>query len=350
MLHPGSGLAKKAPRWVLAAELVETQRLYARVAARVEPEWIEAVAGDRVTREHFEPHWDEGRGEVVASERVQLYGLTLVPRRRVSFGAIDPATAREVFIREALVPGALATKGAFLAHNQRQVAEVAELEHKARRQDVLVDDETIAAFYAARLPDAVCTLAGFERWREEAERAGSARPLPHPRRADAPRRGARDRGALSGVDRDGRHPAAGEVPLRARASARRPDRDRAAGDAQPARRRPSHLAGARDGARQGHPLSEVAAQGLAQPAGADPRQRDRVPRGGARAAARRCPRRFAAGSASGCATRRRRRSGTMRRRRRISPSTFASSTRPGASWDATAIRRCCGRSSAKPRR
>jgi ATP-dependent helicase HrpA len=170
VLHPGSGLAKKSPRWVLAAELVETQRLYARVAARVEPEWIEAVAGERVTREHFEPHWDEGRGEVVASERVQLYGLTLVPRRRVSFGAIDAATAREVFIREALVPGALATKGAFLAHNRRLVAEVAELEHKARRQDVLVDDEAIVAFYAARLPDGVCTLAGFERWREGAER------------------------------------------------------------------------------------------------------------------------------------------------------------------------------------
>ncbi len=170
VLHPGSGLAKKSPRWVLAAELVETQRLYARVAARVEPEWIEAVAGERVTREHFEPHWDEGRGEVVASERVQLYGLTLVPRRRVSFGAIDGATAREVFIREALVPGALATRGAFLAHNRRLVAEVAELEHKARRQDVLVDDETIAAFYATRVPEGVCTLAGFERWREDAER------------------------------------------------------------------------------------------------------------------------------------------------------------------------------------
>jgi ATP-dependent helicase HrpA len=170
VLHPGSGLAKKSPRWVLAAELVETQRLYARVAARVEPEWIEAVAGERVTREHFEPHWDEGRGEVVASERVQLYGLTLVPRRRVSFGTIDAATAREVFIREALVPGALATTGAFLVHNRRLVAEVAELEHKARRQDVLVDDEAIAAFYAARLPDGVCTLAGFERWREDAER------------------------------------------------------------------------------------------------------------------------------------------------------------------------------------
>src|SRR5439155_8742476 len=101
-LHPGSGLAKKPPRWVLAAELVETTRLYARCAAKIEPEWIEAVAGDRVTRDYFEPRWDESRGEVVASERVALFGLTLVARRRVSFGAIDPAVAREVFIREAL--------------------------------------------------------------------------------------------------------------------------------------------------------------------------------------------------------------------------------------------------------
>jgi ATP-dependent helicase HrpA len=169
-LHPGSGLAKKPPRWALAAELVETTRLFARCAARIEPEWIEEVAGDRVTRDYFEPRWDEKRGEVVASERVQLYGLTLVPRRTVSFGRIDPAVAREVFIREALVPGALATRGAFLAHNVRQMKEVAELEHKARRQDVLVDPEAIAAFYAERIPADVASLAAFERWREEAER------------------------------------------------------------------------------------------------------------------------------------------------------------------------------------
>ncbi len=150
-VHPGSGLAKKRPKWVLAAELVETSRLFARCAAKVEPEWIEAVAGERVTRDYFEPRWDAERGEVVASERVQLYGLTLVPRRRVSFGNVDPKLAREVFIREALVPGALATKGAFLAHNRKLVAEIAELEHKARRQDVLVDDEAIAGFYAARI-------------------------------------------------------------------------------------------------------------------------------------------------------------------------------------------------------
>ncbi len=169
-LHPSSGLARKGGKWVLAAELTETSRLYARNAARIEPEWIEEVAGNRVTRDHFEPHWEERRGEVVASERVQLYGLTLVARRPVSFGAIDPVLAREVFIREALVPGALRTRGGFLAHNQELVAQIAELEHKARRQDVLVDDETIAAFYAERVPADVLSLVTFEQWRDAAER------------------------------------------------------------------------------------------------------------------------------------------------------------------------------------
>ncbi len=174
-LHPGSGLARKGAKWVLAAELVETSRLYARCAGRVEPEWIEAVAGDRVTRDHFEPHWDNDRGEVVASERVQLYGLTLVPRRRVSFGRIDPPLARQVFLREALATGVLATRGRFVEHNRRLIAEVAELEHKARRQDVLVDEEAIAAFYAERVPAEICTLAAFERWREAAEKDDPAR-------------------------------------------------------------------------------------------------------------------------------------------------------------------------------
>jgi len=190
-LHPGSGLArmsatgrsrartgpearsaegKTRAKWILAAELTETTRLFARCAAKVEPEWIEEVAGERVTRDYFEPHWEERRGEVVASERVQLYGLTLVARRPVSFGALDPAGAREVFVREALVPGAVRTKGAFLAHNQALIEEVAGLEHKARRQDVLVDDEALAAFYAQRIPPNVHSAASFERWRAEAER------------------------------------------------------------------------------------------------------------------------------------------------------------------------------------
>jgi len=114
--------------------------------------------------------WDEVRGEVVASERVQVYGLTLVPRRKVSFGSKDPDVAREVFIREALVEGRLATQGAFLAYNAKQMADVAELEHKARRQDVLVDPETIAAFYGERIPPGVHSLATFERWRADVEK------------------------------------------------------------------------------------------------------------------------------------------------------------------------------------
>jgi len=138
-LHRASGLVKKPPKWVLAAEPTETTRLFARCAARIEPDWVEAVAGERVTRDYFEPRWDRKRGEVVASERVTLYGLPLVPRRPVSFGRIDPAAAREVFIREALVPGELDTAGAFLAHNRALIEEVSKLEHKTRRQDVLVD-------------------------------------------------------------------------------------------------------------------------------------------------------------------------------------------------------------------
>ena len=169
-LHPGSGLARKGAKWVLAAELVETSRLYARCAAKIEPEWVEDVAGERVTRDYFDPAWDEKRGEVVASERVSLYGLTLVARRRVSFGAIDPVLAREVFIRDALVPGTLATRGDFVAHNRKLVADVALLEHKARRQDVLVDDAAIAAFYAERVPAHVHSLPSFEQWRVAAER------------------------------------------------------------------------------------------------------------------------------------------------------------------------------------
>jgi ATP-dependent helicase HrpA len=168
-LHPGSGMAKKAAKWVLAAELTDTTRLYARCAARVEPEWIEQGAGPLLERSYFDPQWDAARGEVVAAERVALYGLTLVPRRRVSYGAIDPSAAREVFLREALVTGEIATRGAFLAHNRQLIASIAELEHKARRQDVLVDDEALYAFYAERVPEGMHSTAAFERWRGAAE-------------------------------------------------------------------------------------------------------------------------------------------------------------------------------------
>ncbi len=170
VLHPSSALAKSRPKWVLAAELTETTRLYARCAARIEPEWVEAVAGERVEREYFEPRWDGKRGEVVASERLRLYGLPLVPRRPVSFGARDPAAAHQVFLREALAADALGVDAPFVAHNRRLVEEIAELEHKARRQDVLVDEEAIAAFYAERVAAGLHSRAGFESWRREAEK------------------------------------------------------------------------------------------------------------------------------------------------------------------------------------
>jgi len=170
-IFPGSGLRRKQPRWVLAAELVETTRLYARCAARIEPEWVEAVAGDLASRHYYDPHWDKERAMVAAYERVSLYGLTLVARRRVNYGPIDPKQARAVFIRGALVARDYDTRAAFFAHNGRLVQEVEALEHKARRRDVLVDEEAIFSFYDALVPEGVVNGAGFERWREEAERA-----------------------------------------------------------------------------------------------------------------------------------------------------------------------------------
>jgi ATP-dependent helicase HrpA len=169
-LHPGSGLAKKPPKWVLAAELTQTTRLFARCAARIDPLWIEAVAGDRVTRDYFDAHWDATRGEVIASERIQLYGLTLVPRRPVVYGPVAPVASREIFIREGLVEDALNVNAPFALHNRALVADIAALEQKARREDVLVDPEAIAAFFAERIPVDVHSRATFERWRKSAER------------------------------------------------------------------------------------------------------------------------------------------------------------------------------------
>jgi ATP-dependent helicase HrpA len=168
-LHPGSGINKKGAKWVMVGELADTTRLYGRCAARIEPAWIERVAGDRCERTYFEPHWDQVRGEVVASEKVALYGLTLVPRRRVSFGAIDPLLARDIFLREGLAPGEHGINAPFAEHNRKLLADIAELEHKARRQDVLVDEEDVVVFFDAIVPKDVSTRAGFEHWRAEAE-------------------------------------------------------------------------------------------------------------------------------------------------------------------------------------
>jgi ATP-dependent helicase HrpA len=169
-VFPGSGLRRKQPKWVVAAELVETTRLYARCVARIEPEWVEAAAGDLVKRHYFDPHWERDRAQVAAYERVTLYGLTLVPRRRVHYGPINPKEAREVFIRGALVAGEYDTRAPFLAWNRGLMKEIEALEHKARRRDVLVNEEAIYAFYDAVVPEGIVNGAGFEAWRSEAER------------------------------------------------------------------------------------------------------------------------------------------------------------------------------------
>ncbi len=170
-IHPGSRLARKAGRWVLAAELVETSRLFARCVARIEPVWVEQVAGSLVKRSWSEPRWDRKRGQVVANERGTLYGLPLYHGRKVNFGRIDPVQAREIFIREALVPAEVESRLPFLAHNRKLVADIQKLEHKARRPDILVDDALIHAFYDRHLPADVCQTRSLESWYRKASQA-----------------------------------------------------------------------------------------------------------------------------------------------------------------------------------
>jgi ATP-dependent helicase HrpA len=168
-LFPGSVIYKKAPKWVMAAELTETTKLYARCAAKIEPEWVEKVAVDLLRRHYFDPHWEKATAQVAAFERVSLYGLTLVPRRRIHYGTINPQESRDIFIKGALVAGEFNTRSPFFEHNRKLVAEVEELEHKSRRQDVLVDEERIYAFYDARIPAGIHNGADFDKWRREAE-------------------------------------------------------------------------------------------------------------------------------------------------------------------------------------
>jgi ATP-dependent helicase HrpA len=169
--HPGAHLSKKPGRWLVAAELVETTRLFGRGLAAIEPTWIPPIAGHLLKTQLLEPHWEKKAGEVVALERATLYGIVIYNNKRVNFGRVDLPAAREIFIREALVQGDWDTKLPFLAHNQKLIAQVQELEHKARRQDVLVDDELIHAFYDQQLPRDVCSGATLEKWyREEAKK------------------------------------------------------------------------------------------------------------------------------------------------------------------------------------
>ncbi|HKT98897.1 MAG TPA: ATP-dependent RNA helicase HrpA, partial [Paraburkholderia sp.] len=172
-LWPGSALVKKAGRWVVAAELVETSRLYARCIAKIEPEWLEKVGAHLLRKSLSEPHWEKRAAQVSAFERGVLYGLPVYQRRRVAFGKQDPARARELFIRGALVEGEFDTKLAFFAHNRKLLADIEQLEHKSRRQDVLVDDELIFGFYDQAIPEGIYSGASFERWyRDEVKQSG----------------------------------------------------------------------------------------------------------------------------------------------------------------------------------
>ena len=169
-IFPGSALRKKGPQWLMAAELTETTRLYARCAAAIDPAWLERVGAHLTKKSYHDPHWERQPAQAMAFERVTVYGLVVVPKRRVAFGPIDPGAAREIFIREALVHGQLETKAEFLRRNRELCGEVEELEHKSRRHDVLVDESHIFAFYDQRVPQDVWSGQQFERWRREAER------------------------------------------------------------------------------------------------------------------------------------------------------------------------------------
>ncbi|MFV2113116.1 ATP-dependent RNA helicase HrpA [Micromonospora sp. LOL_025] len=169
-LFPGSALFKKPPRWVMAAELVETSRLWGRVAGRVEPEWVEPLATHLVKRSYSEPHWEKKQAAVMAYEKVTLYGIPLVTSRKVNFGRIDPTLSRELFIRHALVEGDWQTHHRFWADNQRLLAEIEELEHRARRRDILVDDQTVFDFYDARIPADVVSGRHFDAWWKKTRR------------------------------------------------------------------------------------------------------------------------------------------------------------------------------------
>ncbi len=170
-LWPGSVIARKAGKWVVGGELIETSRLFGRTLARIEPEWVEKVGAHLLKVSWSDPHWEKKAGQVMAFERGTLYGLPVYQQRRVHFGPMQPKEARELFIRRALVDGEFETRLPFFAHNQRLVREIENLEHKSRRQDVLVDDELIHAFYDSQLPADIHNAVAFEHWYAEAAKA-----------------------------------------------------------------------------------------------------------------------------------------------------------------------------------
>ncbi len=168
-IFPGSSLHKKGAKWIMCAELVETGRLYARIAAKIEPEWIEPVAGALVKKQYSDPHWEKKPAQVIAFEQVSLFGLPIIPKRRIHFGRVDPQTSREIFIRDALVQGDWDCRAPFFKHNKQLIQSIELLEQKSRRRDVLVDDEVLYQFYDQRIPTSIINGAGFEKWRKTAE-------------------------------------------------------------------------------------------------------------------------------------------------------------------------------------
>lgn len=169
-IHPGSGLFRETPKWVMAAERVETSRQYGRILAKVQPDWIEKAAAHLVQRSYAEPHWQSEAGQVAAYEQVTLYGVTIIPRRRVNYGPIDPDEAREIFLRFALVEEDFETRAPFWRHNRELIEYVRHLEAKSRRRDILVDEEAIYAFYARRIPDGIYSRPQLEKWLRRATR------------------------------------------------------------------------------------------------------------------------------------------------------------------------------------
>ena len=169
-IHPSSALFKTSPKWILAAERVETTRAYGRIVARVQPAWIEAAGRHLLKRSYFEPHWQAKTGQVAAYEEVTLFGVTLVHKRKVNYGPIRPAESREIFIRFALVGGDFTTRAPFWRHNRGLIEDVHHLEAKSRRRDILVDEEALYAFYDQRLPAGVYSTAQFETWLRQATR------------------------------------------------------------------------------------------------------------------------------------------------------------------------------------
>lgn len=162
--HPGAHLSKKPGRWIVAAELVETSRLYGRGIAAIEPQWLEEVGAHLLKKQLLDPHWSKKQADVVAQERATLYGIVVYNNRSVSYGRVDPDAARTMFIRQALVEGQWDTHWHFLAANQKMVRKIEDLEHKSRRQDVLVDDELIYAFYEQHIPKGIYSGATFDKW------------------------------------------------------------------------------------------------------------------------------------------------------------------------------------------